>query len=296
MTIIHLKDVTKRYKKQVVINEVNLKIERPGIWALVGPNGVGKTTLLNCICNIVPISSGTITLLGKSHRSYHVFKQIAFLQDNSILFHYLTGYDHLKYVADSHQVPKSNMLEVAEYLGMSNYLFKRVEDYSLGMKQHLLVALSLINKPKLLLMDEPLNGLDPTSAILIRNILLDLVKQGTTVILSSHNLAEIDRVTNQIIFLKNGKLFEVNRSDYLTTRYLFKVSNAKKAKKVLTEARYQVNDSAHNLDIEISEQDLDQCIKHIHNSNITILDIQKQVSSSEALYQDYYSEVMKGAH
>lgn len=288
ISILVLQDVHKKYKSHQVIDHVSLTLEQPGIWALVGPNGVGKTTLLNCICNIIPINSGKIELLGESNKNFKIFKKVSYLQDNTILFHYLTGYDHLKYVCDVHELPKSRIQEVAEYVGMESYLHKRIGTYSLGMKQHLLVALSIVNKPKLLFMDEPLNGLDPSSAILMRKILLELVKHGTTIILSSHNLAEIDRVTNQIIFLKDGKLIEVDRREHTKTEYRFKLSHQSMAKQILKDAGYNIIEENETIHVIIGEKDLNECIQQIQNNGMTILDIQKEVSGSEKLYETYF--------
>ena len=105
ISILQLDQLAKQYKNQSVIDHVDLTIDQPGIYALVGPNGIGKTTLLNCICNIIPANSGAVTLLGQSNKSHHIFKHVAYLQDNTILFHYLTGYDHLKFICDTHRLP-----------------------------------------------------------------------------------------------------------------------------------------------------------------------------------------------
>ena len=156
MSVLQVKNLTKVYKTHKVLDNVSLTINGPGIWALVGPNGVGKTTFLNVITNILPATSGTVELLGMTNKDPNVFKEVSFLQDNSILFEYLTGYDHLKYVCDVQNLDKSRVQEVAKYVGMDNYLHKTVGKYSLGMKQHLLLAMAIVNKPKLLLLDEPL--------------------------------------------------------------------------------------------------------------------------------------------
>jgi ABC-2 type transport system ATP-binding protein len=290
IAVLKLENVKKKYKTNQVIDGVNLTIDEPGIWALVGPNGVGKTTLLNCICNIIPTNAGKIELLGESNKNFAVFKNVSYLQDNTVLFNYLTGYDHLKYVGDIHQLPKSNIKEIAAYVGMEGYLNKKVGNYSLGMKQHLLVAISIMNRPKLLFMDEPLNGLDPSSAILMRNILLDLERQGTTIILSSHNLAEIDRVTNQILFLKNGQLIEVNREEYMETYYTFKLSNIDHAEKLLMESDYFVQQVNGKIRVKVDGEELDRCIQMIQTNGIRILDIQKEVSGSEKLYQEHFAK------
>ncbi|RDW20066.1 ABC transporter ATP-binding protein [Oceanobacillus arenosus] len=290
IAILELQHVNKKYKTAQVIDDVSLVIDEPGIWALVGPNGVGKTTLLNGICNIIPFNSGKVELLGQPNDNYTVFKHVSFLQDNTVLFHYLSGYDHLKYVCDVHGLPKKRIKEVAAYVGMTGYLEKKVGDYSLGMKQHLLLAISIVNQPKLLFMDEPLTGLDPSSAILVRKILLDLEKQGTTIILSSHNLAEIDRVTNQILFLKNGKIIEVDRENHMETHYIFKLSDKLSGKQLLMASGYSIQEENGAIKVTINESGIDKCIKSIQDNGISILDIQKEVTGSEKLYEETFGK------
>ena len=275
MAILSVQNVSKKYKDHVVLNNVSLTIDRPGIWALVGPNGVGKTTFLNVITNILAADSGTIELVGKSNKDYTVFKDVSFLQDNTVLFDYLTGYDHLKYICDVHQLPKTRIDEIAQYVGMENYLKKTVGNYSLGMKQHLLLAMALMNEPKLLFLDEPLNGLDPTSAILTRKILLELADQGTTIILSSHNLAEIDRVTKQIIFLKDGKLIEENMDEHEKIYYLLKLSDLEVALDLLVDHKYSALKDGDYIQLELEEGKLDHLIDLIKAHDIQIFDIQK---------------------
>ena len=158
MAIFAVKNLSKNYKNQKVLKEINLTIDSPGIWALVGPNGSGKTTFLNVVTNLLPATEGTVELVDKRNTDVTVFKEVSFLQDNTVLFDYLNGYDHLKYICDVHNLSKKRLEEVADYVGMTSYLRKKVSDYSLGMKQHLLLAMSIINNPKLLFLDEPLNS------------------------------------------------------------------------------------------------------------------------------------------
>lgn len=113
MTILDIENLTKNYKNFKVLNDISLTIDRPGIWALVGPNGVGKTTFLNVVTNIIPATSGHVALVGKSNKNPSIFKKVAFLQDNTVLFDYLTGYDHLKYICDVQGIEKKRIKEVA---------------------------------------------------------------------------------------------------------------------------------------------------------------------------------------
>ncbi|MDW0117704.1 ABC transporter ATP-binding protein [Sporosarcina thermotolerans] len=290
MAILAVHDLSKGYKNHQVLEKISLTIDAPGIWALVGPNGVGKTTFLNVITNILPATSGTVELVGKTNKDSSVFKEVAFLQDNTVLFDYLSGYDHLKYICDVQKIHKKRIKEVTEYVGMESYLKKTVGNYSLGMKQHLLLAMALINEPKLLLLDEPLNGLDPTSAILMRGILLELAEKGATILLSSHNLSEIDRVTKQILFLKDGKLTEVDMNNYENTYYEFVLSNHELAHRMLTEHGYDVEFASERIRIQLGNEQLDMVIELIKGKGIRILDIQKEITGSEKLYKEIFSE------
>lgn len=278
MSILTIKNLSKSYKKQKILDDISLTIDSPGIWALVGPNGVGKTTFLNVLTNILPADSGSIELVGKLNRDSRIFKEVSYLQDNTVLFEYLTGYDHLKYVCDVNKINKARIKEVADYVGMTNYLKKVVGNYSLGMKQHLLLAMAIVNKPKLLLLDEPLNGLDPSSAILMRKILLELAENGTTIILSSHNLSEIDRVTKQILFLKDKKIIQINTTNYETVYYYLALSDSEKGKLILSENGFLVNEESGKLKIQLKGRSLSNVISILQNHQLNIYDIEKEIT------------------
>nr|WP_269135889.1 ABC transporter ATP-binding protein [Sporosarcina cyprini] len=270
------------------MRDISLTIDSPGIWALVGPNGVGKTTFLNIVTNLIPATSGSVELVGKSNKNYKVFKEVSFLQDNTVLFDYLTGYDHLKYVCDMHRIPAKRIREVASYVGMENYLRKTVGNYSLGMKQHLLLAMAIINEPKLLLLDEPLNGLDPTSAIMMRRILLELADKGTTIILSSHNLSEVDRVTKQILFLKDGKLIEENMDQYEQVYYQVTVKKKSPLKELLTEKAFVFDETESGFRILLGSHEFQSLLDLFQQSDVDVLDMQKEITGSEKRYEEVF--------
>ncbi|GKV55286.1 ABC transporter ATP-binding protein [Sporosarcina sp. NCCP-2222] len=286
--IVAIKNLSKQYKKQQVLRDISLSIDSPGIWALVGPNGVGKTTFLNIVTNLIPATSGSVELVGKSNKNYKVFKEVSYLQDNTVLFDYLTGYDHLKYVCDMHRLPAKRIREVASYVGMENYLRKTVGNYSLGMKQHLLLAMAIINEPKLLLLDEPLNGLDPTSAIMMRRILLELADKGTTIILSSHNLSEVDRVTKQIIFLKDGKLIEENMDQYEQVYYQVTVKKKSPLKELLTEKAFVFDETGSGFRILLGSHEFQSLLDLLQQSDVDVLDMQKEITGSEKRYEEVF--------
>lgn len=291
--IIHTENVKKRYKKEWVLKGIDIKVETPQIIALVGPNGSGKTTLLNCMTNLLPLDDGTVELMGKKHTNPNLFKEVSYLQDNRILYDTLTGYDHLKFICGIQKIPYTKISKVAERIGMSGYLKKRVRNYSLGMKQHLLLAMAIINKPKLLLLDEPLTGLDPTSVITMRNILLELYKEGVTIFLSSHNLDEIDRLTNSIYFVKDGQLLKESLLDLEVRQYIVEVHDVNQAKSILKDEGTPFSDMGENkvsfLDTDI---ELELFINKMYENEVGIRNIDQAKIGAEQRYQELFKEVI----
>lgn len=226
--------------------------------------------------NLLSINEGKVQLVGKNHNDPSIFKEVSYHQDNRILYGHLTGYDHLKFICNVQKIPLKAIDAVCERVGI-NYLKKQVRYYSLGMKQHLLLAMAIINQLKLLLLDEPLKGLDPTSAITMRNILLDLYAEGTTILISSHNLDEIDRLTNTIFFMKDGSILEESLLDLNNRHYEVLVSDWNKAKQILNEKGIAFSVTNQN-QIAFSENDLNlQTFIHLMNDNeIIIEDIDKK--------------------
>ena len=210
MSILQIKNLKKSYANNYVLNGINLEISEPGIYALIGPNGAGKSTLFNLISNLISPSEGEITVLGKSNKNPEIFYKTSFLKDNRVLYDYLSGYDHLNFIKNAQNIPADRIKEVVDKLGIESFISKKTGEYSLGMKQLLLIAMAMLNKPKLMILDEPFNGLDPTAVIKVRNLFEELKENGTTILISSHTLSEIDRLTDKIMFLKDGKiLFEL---------------------------------------------------------------------------------------
>ena len=288
--ILSVNDIHKSYGKELVLKGISFAIETPQILALVGPNGSGKSTLLNIITNLLTANRGEVSVLGKSNKDPNVFKDISFMQDNTVLYDYLTGYDHLQFIGDVQGLSKQQLLNTAERIGISGYLNKKVKNYSLGMKQHLLLAMAVVNEPKLLILDEPLNGLDPTSAIRVRELLLELFEQGTTILLSSHNLAEIDRVTSKILFLKSGLLIQEDMSTYEQIRYAFVVEDVEKAKNALVAAAIPVETVGSNLQIYSDRASLASVLTVFEQQEIVVLDMEKKVLGSEDRYRKIFGE------
>ena len=291
--IINVQGLKKRYHQQDVLKDITFQIENPQIVALVGPNGSGKTTMLNCLMNLLPFQEGEITILGKNHKDPSLFYDVSYLQDNRVLYGDLTGYDHLKFICKVQKLPISKVKEVAEYIGMDSYGKKRVRSYSLGMKQHLLLAMAVINNPKLILLDEPINGLDPTSAIHMRNILMDLHAKGTTIIISSHNLEEIDKMTNTIYFMKDGRILEESLTNLNIPHYSLFVSNAEKALQHLTNYAEDIQLQEGVLTFSEATLPLQKAIELLYKNDIQIIKVENKKIGAEKRYMELFESELK---
>ncbi|WP_100012142.1 ABC transporter ATP-binding protein [Lentibacillus sediminis] len=288
--ILKVEDIQKSYKKERVLETISFEIHKPQILALIGPNGSGKSTLLNIITNLLHADHGGVTILGKNNTDPTIFKEISFMQDTSVLYDYLTGYDHLQFIADAQALPKTRIEETAQRIGNAPYLNKRVKNYSLGMKQHLLLAMAVINRPKLLILDEPLNGLDPTSAIRIRELLLQLEKEGTAILLSSHNLGEIDRVTSNILFLKNGRLIKEELSLFELVHYFITVDQPSLAMKTLEKHQMPITIENHQLKFPDKDRLLHNVLEILQAHDIEILGIEQRKTGSEQRYRKIFAD------
>lgn len=205
--ILSIANLKKSYGKHHVLKGIDAQIEEPKTIALIGPNGAGKTTLLNCICNLIPTDTGEIKILGMDHKDPNVFKRVSFLKDSTVLYPYLTGQDHLEFIKRVQGLHDNRMEYVTKRVGVDSFMKRKVSTYSTGMKQKLLLSMAMMNQPKLLIMDEPLNGLDPTSIIETRDLINEIRDEGTAVLISSHTLSEIDLITNEVFFLDEGILY-----------------------------------------------------------------------------------------
>lgn len=289
--ILAVQEIHKSYGKQRVLNNISFTIEEPQIVALVGPNGSGKSTLLNIITNLVEADEGQVTILNESNQNTQIFKNVSYMQDNSVLYDYLTGYDHLQFIANVQGLSKAQIIKTAERVGMDSYLNKRVGKYSLGMKQHLLLTMAILNEPEFLILDEPLNGLDPTSAIRVRNLLVELYEEGTTILLSSHNLSEIDRVTSNILFLKDGQLIKEDLTELKKINYEFFVDNPAQVTELLLNLDVTVIETGDDfVSFHLKEVSLNDIVLELMKQNIELLDIQKKVIGSEDRYQEIFNK------
>lgn len=286
MAILSVNNISKSFERHKVLDGVSLNIETPGIVALVGPNGSGKSTFLDIIANILNEDSGTVQILGKSNKDISVYKDYSYMIDNTVLYEYLTGLDHLKFICEIHKLSKDSIRKAVELMGIKHFINKKVGEYSLGMKQQLLFTMSILNDPDFIVLDEPFNGLDPSTIIKVRKIILDFERQGKTILLSSHNLAEVDEMTSHIVFIKDGKFIEEDISKYQEDIYYFKVKNPKETSDKLNNPEFKLKSD--EIIVSTENYKLNDIIDKI-NTVDEIIDIRKETKGAEKRYEELYN-------
>lgn len=203
--LLQTKNLTKYFKNQKVINNVSLNIRESTIYGLLGLNGAGKSTVLKMIVGMINPTNGKILFQDRDIKQSDLLKIGAMIETPAI-YGNLTAYENLKIHTLLLSIDEKKINEVLKIVGISKTGKKLASKFSLGMKQRLGIAIALINNPKLLILDEPTNGLDPMGIIEFRNLIKLLSKQGVTVIISSHILSEISQIADDIGIINNGTL------------------------------------------------------------------------------------------
>lgn len=286
MEILSVNNISKSFGKHKVLDDVSLNIEKAKIVALVGPNGSGKSTFLDIIANILNEDSGTVEILGKSNKDISVYNDYSYMIDNTVLYEYLTGLDHLRFICETHKLSRDSIRKAVELIGIKHFINKKVGEYSLGMKQQLLFSMTILNDPDFLVLDEPFNGLDPTTIIKVRKIILDFQSQGKTILLSSHNLAEVDQMTSHIVFIKDGKFIEEDISKYQEDIYYFKVKDPNETVDKLDDT--EITLTADEIAVSTENYRLSEIIDKINEID-EIIDMRKEVKGAEKRYEELYN-------
>lgn len=204
--MIQTKNLNKIYKKQEVNKDISLLVPKNSIYGLLGPNGAGKSTLLKMLTGMINPTSGEIIYKEKPW-SRNDLLEIGSLIEQSPIYENLTARENLKVRTLLYNLPDSRIEEVLEIVNLTNTGNKKAGKFSMGMKQRLGIAIALLNNPKLLILDEPTNGLDPIGIGDLRELIKSFPKKGITVIISSHILSEVEQIADYIGIIANGQLW-----------------------------------------------------------------------------------------
>lgn len=218
---IDTQELTRRFGKRETVKQINLKVPKREIYGFLGPNGAGKTTTIRMLLGLIRSSSGDIRILGKDLNKHRmdILKDVGSLVESPSYYAHLSGYKNLKIMALIHGIQESRIQEVLEWVRLSQAAHRPVKSYSLGMKQRLGIAMALVTNPKLLILDEPTNGLDPSGIQEIRELITRLPRDfDITVLLSSHLLSEIEQVATWVGIINQGELIFQGPLQELTDR------------------------------------------------------------------------------
>ncbi|TPG15053.1 ABC transporter ATP-binding protein [Pedococcus bigeumensis] len=204
--VVELRDLTKKYGQLAAVDGVNLTVHRGEVFGFLGPNGAGKTTTLRMLLGLIRPTSGDAAVLGVRPGDPDALRRIGSLIEGPGFYPYLTGRTNLRTMARYAGVPASNVGPALEAVGLADRAGDKFGTYSLGMKQRLGVAAALLKDPELVILDEPTNGLDPQGMRDMRELIVDLGRQGRTVILSSHLMGEVQQICERVAVIDRGRI------------------------------------------------------------------------------------------
>ena len=220
--ILTLNNLTKKYGSLTAVNNLSVTIKKGNVYGILGPNGSGKSTTLGIALNIVNKTNGTFHWFDGVGTTHEALKKVGAIIERPNFYPYMTAAQNLNLVCIIKKVPKEKINEKLKLVGLldrKNHTFK---SFSLGMKQRLAIASALLNDPEILILDEPTNGLDPQGIHQIREIIKNIASEGTTILLASHLLDEVEKVCTHVIILRNGKsLYSGSVENIITSHGFF---------------------------------------------------------------------------
>ncbi|MBR3667218.1 MAG: ATP-binding cassette domain-containing protein [Ruminococcus sp.] len=300
-SVITMTNITKRFKKAEVVKDFSLDVKKGSITGLIGPNGAGKTTIMKILAGLMFQTSGELSFYGSRDDLDLNRRRMSFMIEAPIVDYNMTAYENLNYVRYVRGYPdKKRIDEVLDIVDLKDTGRKKALKFSLGMRQRLGIAMALLTKPEVLVLDEPVNGLDPEGIVEVRHILQRLSEdQGVTILISSHLLSELSELCTDFSIINKGQLVE-NLSleelhDRCRSHIVLRTNNTEKTAAVLEDklsiGSYKVLQSG---DIEIYEQ-----LDAVERISKTVTDsgciITKLYESGQSL-EDYYLEKVGGSH
>ena len=283
-------NINKVIKKKQILNNVSFELNEGEILGFIGPNGAGKTTTIKLILVLQSITSGMVKINGYDVQKdfVHAIERVGAIVENPDFYMYLSGRKNLELVANMYKgVTKERIDEVVKLVGLENRINDKVSKYSLGMRQRLGIAQAIINKPNLLVLDEPTNGLDPEGIKELREFLVKLSKEeNMAIFISSHNLAELESFCNKICIIKNGEIIENSSIEELKSEkidkkniYTVEINDTKLLEK---DEKISIIDGTH-FKLIIEKENVPEFIEMLINKNVKIYEIKEErVSLEEA--------------
>lgn len=238
-TILTIENLTKKFGKLTAVDNLSFSIEKGNVYGILGPNGSGKSTTLGIVLNVVNKTSGNFSWFGGDVSTHNALKKVGAIIERPNFYPYMTAKQNLELVCKIKGVATTQVQKTLDTVGLLDRQDDTFKGFSLGMKQRLAIASALLNTPEILILDEPTNGLDPQGIHQIRGIIQKIAKQGTTILLASHLLDEVEKVCTHVVVLSKGKSLYVGRVEQMNASFGFvtlQCSDMPGLKKVLEES------------------------------------------------------------
>ncbi|MFJ7736945.1 ABC transporter ATP-binding protein [Lysinibacillus sp. NPDC097287] len=290
--IVQTENLSKSFGKERAVAGLDLKIRKGEIYGFLGPNGAGKTTTIRMLLGLMKPTSGKIKIFQKDvmKERIEILSKIGSLVENPSYYPHLTAYENLEALRKILGVPKSRIDEVLAIVRLTEAANKKVKGFSLGMKQRLGIAASLLHNPELLILDEPTNGLDPSGIIEIRNLIKRLPSEyGMTVVISSHLLSEIDQMATTVGIVSKGKLIFQDSIDamrmHAQPKVIFKVNKSEQAWRSLVAngIKAECKEGQIVLD-ECSDEKVAQIVQILVQEGFSVYRVEEEKQSLEDIF------------
>lgn len=283
--LLECQNLCKSFGKKQILKDVSFEIDEGDILAFIGPNGSGKTTTIKLILGLQNIDKGKVTINGFDIEKDFVksIEKVGAIVENPDTYMYLTGWQNLKLTANLYKdITDEKIKEIVKLVELEKRINDKVSKYSLGMRQRLGIARALINEPNVLILDEPTNGLDPEGIKDLRNLLKKLAKEGLGILISSHNLAELESFCNKVLIIDNGTIIETSEVKEFKNngnKYTFNVSNTKDLD---IEGIYEVTKNKFSYNGE--KEDIANIIKTLVKKNIDVYEVKMEELTLEEAF------------
>ena len=235
-TILRLNNLTKKFGPITAVKDLSFTIEKGNVYGILGPNGSGKSTTLGIVLNVVNKTSGDFQWFDGTQSTHEALKKVGAIIERPNFYPYMTASQNLKLVCKIKNVSPKNIDEKLKLVGLYDRKNSKFRTFSLGMKQRLAIASALLNDPEILILDEPTNGLDPQGIHQIREIITNIAKMGTTILLASHLLDEVEKVCTHVVIIRKGEKLYSGPVDQMNASFGFfelKAADVNKLKSLL---------------------------------------------------------------
>lgn len=283
--LLECQDLCKSFGKKQILKNVSFELDEGDILAFIGPNGSGKTTTIKLILGLQGIDKGSVNINSFDIKKDFVkaIEKVGAIVENPDTYMYLSGWDNLKLTANMYKnISDEAIKDIVKLVDLETRIHDKVSKYSLGMRQRLGIARALINKPNILILDEPTNGLDPEGIKDLRNLLKKLAKEGMGILISSHNLAELESFCNKVLIIDNGTIIETSEVKEFKNndnKYVFTISSTEKLD---IEGIYEVSKTKFSFNGD--KESIAKIVKKLVKENIDVYEVKMQELTLEEAF------------